>query len=126
MGIFDSVLAGKILSGEKIIDARFSKSKIAPFGQISVGDLVYVKPSGKDIIGQFRVKKVLSFEGLEEREIREIREKHGEAIQASEAFWGEKGDSKFGTLIFIERVVPLITSPITLGKKDMRGWVVLE
>ena len=126
LGIFDLSLAGKILSGEKTIDARFSKSKIAPYGQISVGDLVYVKLSGKDIIGQFRVKKVYSFEGLGEEEIREIREKYGEEIQASEQFWGEKGDCRYGTLIFIEGVIPLITSPITLTKKDLRGWVVLE
>lgn len=126
MGIFDSVLAGKILSGEKIIDARFSKSKIAPFGQISVGDLVYVKPSGKDIIGQFRVKKVLSFEGLELSDLSNLSDLYENDLGTDPSFWEKHSEAKYGTLIFIERVVPLITSPITLGKKDMRGWVVLE
>ncbi len=64
LAIFKGDGGEKILTGEKLIETRFSKSKIPPFGVISTGDLVYIKPSGGDIIGQFRVKKVIFFDGL--------------------------------------------------------------
>jgi hypothetical protein len=126
LAIFEAGLALKILSGEKTIEARFSKSKIAPYGVVSMGDLVYIKPVGKDITGQFRVRKVLSWEGLEREDVREIRGRYGSNILAPEEFWESKGQSSFVTLIFIEAVVPLITSPINLAKKDLHGWVVLD
>ena len=100
LAIFKGDGADKILSGEKTIESRFSKSRIAPFGLISSGDLVYIKPSGKDIIGQFRVKKVIFFD------LGPIQH-------------------RYVTLIFIGESTRFITSPIKLKKKDQRGWVVL-
>ena len=66
LAIFKGRGAELILTGEKSIESRFSKRKDPPFGLISSGDLVYIKLSGKDIIGQFRVKKVIFFDGLDE------------------------------------------------------------
>lgn len=126
LAIFDLDLAQKVLSGQKTIDARFSKSKIVPFGQVSIGDLVYIKPTGKDIIGQFRVKKVISFDGLESSDLGQLKDLYGEKIAASGNFWENHQDAKFGTLIFIGEVDSLITAPIKISKKDLRGWVVLD
>lgn len=126
LAIFQADLAQKILEGQKTIESRFSKSKIPPFGVVSPGDLVYIKPTGKDIIGQFRVKKVISFSGMEVSDTEEIKEKYGKEIVADEKFWQSHTDAKYGTLIFIGEVDGLITAPITLKKKDLRGWVVLE
>lgn len=120
LAIFKGSTAGDILSGKKTIDSRFSKAKIAPFGQISKGDLVYIKPSGKDIIGQFRVKKVIFYDGLEDLDLEQIKKTYGEGIGQS------KKGSKYGTLIFIGECDPFLTSPIRIKKKDLRGWVVLD
>lgn len=101
LAIFKGGAGEKILSGEKIIESRFSKVKKAPFGEVCAGDLVYIKPSGKDIIGQFRVKKVCYFE---DPEIKQAR---------------------YATFIFIGDSARFITSPVKIPKKDLRGWVVL-
>lgn len=125
LAIFTGNLGEDILSGKKTIESRFSKSRIVPFGAVSAGDLVYIKPSGKDIIGQFRVQKVITYDGLTGEDILSLQKQYGSGIAADESFWGSKKDSKYATLIFIGATTRFITSPITYAKKDLRGWVVL-
>lgn len=120
-----------ILSGTKLIETRFSKAKIVPFGAVSIGDLVYMKAPGEEIIGQFRVKKVFFFEGLDEKDVEKIFTDYGQQISVGsqaedEDYFRQKRDSKYGTLIFIGESERFITSPIRFKKSDMRGWVVLE
>lgn len=125
LAIFKGDGAEKILEGKKTIESRFSKAKVPPFGVISRGDLVYIKTSGKDIIGQFRVKKVIFYDGLEQLDVEEIKRKYGRSIAAGNNYWAGKGSSRYGTLIFIGDSSRFITSPIKIPKKDLRGWVVL-
>jgi predicted transcriptional regulator len=125
LAIFKGDGANLILSGKKGIESRFSKRKNAPFGVISKGDLVYMKPSGKDIIGQFRVQKVIFFNGLEEKDMEDIKLKYGKEIAADETYWKRKENSLYGSLIFVGESSRFLTSPIKLTKKDLRGWVVL-
>lgn len=125
LAIFRGDGAERILTGKKLIESRFAKGKIAPFKVISAGDLVYIKPSGGEIIGQFRVKKVIFFDGLEEADILDIRLKYGKQINMDEDYWNKNLGSKYGTLIFIGNSSRFITSPIKIPKKDLRGWAVL-
>ena len=119
-----------ILSGVKTVETRFSRNKIAPFGVVSVGDLVYMKPPGEDIVGQFRVKKVFYFEGLIEEDMNKIFADYGQQINVGDEeedgkYYREKRESLVGTLIFIADSERFITSPIKVRKKDLRGWMVL-
>lgn len=125
LAIFKGDGAEKILQGKKTIESRFSKAKISPFGVISSKDLVYIKPSGKDLIGQFEVKKVIFFDGLTPEDVLEIKNKYGKMINADESYWKGKSASKYATLIFIGDSTRFITSPVKIPKKDQRGWVVL-
>lgn len=126
LAIMDKPTIEAILSGRKTIETRFSQAKIVPFGMVGVGDLVYMKPPGSEVIGQFRVKKVFSFEGLDLSDLKYLREKYGKEIAAEEEYWEKKKGSKFATLIFIGESERFITSPIKIKKSDMRGWMVLE
>ena len=125
LAIFKGDGAEKILTGKKNIESRFAKSKLAPFGVISSGDLVYIKTSGGEIIGQFRVKKVIFFDGLDLDDLGEIKKKYGKQLAVDELYWKGKEIAKYGTLIFIGEVNTFITSPIKYPKRDLRGWVVL-
>lgn len=125
LAIFKGNAGDGILSGKKRIESRFSKRRDIPFGVVSSGDLVYIKPSGKDIIGQFRVKKVIFFDGLDIEEIREIRERWGKDLAVDESYWKGRENSRYATLIFIGDSSRFITSPVKIPKKDLRGWVVL-
>lgn len=126
LAIFKGDGVEAILSGKKTIESRFSKARIAPYGMISAGDSVYIKPSGGEIVGQFKVKKVIFYDGVEVEDFKEIKEKYGKQIAIEEDYWKEKENCRFGTLIFIGSSTRFITSPIKLKKKDLRGWVVLK
>ena len=125
LAIFKGTAAEKILSGEKTIESRFSRRKDPPFGAISSGDLVYIKQSGGEIIGQFRVKKVIFYDGLDIEDIKQIKERYGEQLAVDEEYWKDKEKAKYGSLIFISESNRFITSPVKITKKDLRGWVVL-
>lgn len=131
LAIFSKDAVQRIFSGEKTIETRFSESRIAPFGRVSIGDLVYIKPSGEDIAGQFTVKKVISIEGLEKSDLFLIQNEYLKQISfgsmtKDQEYFQLKSKARFGTLIFIDRVERFITAPVKINKKDQRGWVVLE
>lgn len=126
LAIFKGEAGEAILSGKKTIESRFSKVKSVPFGVISSGDLVYIKPSGEDIIGQFRVKKVFFFDGLNLSDLSYLRNLYGEGLSVEEDYWEKNKNAHYGTLIFIGNSARFITSPVKFVKKDLRGWVVLD
>lgn len=114
-----------ILSGKQTIEARLSRRKDPPFGQISSGDLVYIKPSGKEVIGQFKVKKVIFYDGISQEDILEIKKRYEKQLGVEDDYWKKKADAKYATLIFVGDSSQFLTSPIKIPKKDLRGWVVL-
>lgn len=126
LAVFQGSAAQDILLGKKLIETRFSKHKIPPFGSISTGDLVYIKPSGEEPIGQFRVQKVIFYDNLDSNDLDDLRKRHGKEITADEKYWESKKDAKYGTVIFIGATAKFITSPIKFTKKDLRGWVILN
>lgn len=122
LAIFSPQAIKEILSGNKTIETRFSQKKIAPFGVVGRGDWIYIKPPGKDIVGRFRVKKVISIEGLDKEDLKEIESKYG---PDPKLFASHEG-AVYGTIIFIGNIEQFITSPIKIAKSDLRGWMVLE
>lgn len=125
LAIFKGQTGEAILSGEKTIESRISRFKNVPFGAISSGDLVYIKPSGKDIIGQFRVKKVIFFDGIEQNDLEDLKKRYGRKLNVDESYWEKKKNCRYVSLIFIGDCTRFITSPVKIKKSDLRGWVVL-
>lgn len=58
-------LIPKIISGEKTIESRWYKNRIAPWDRISEGDTVYFKDSGEPVSAVATVSKVLQFDNLD-------------------------------------------------------------
>ncbi|MBI2595386.1 hypothetical protein HYW46_01465 [Candidatus Daviesbacteria bacterium] len=130
LAVFSKEAVQRIFEGKKTVESRFSQHKIAPFGSVGKGDLVYIKPAGGEIAGQFLVKKVISFENLDGSDWQIIRFHFGKKLSLGnkgldDKFFKIHKDAKYGTLIFIDRVEQFITSPIKISKKDQRGWMVL-
>lgn len=126
LAIFKGEAGEKILSGKKTIESRFSKVKKPPFSLISSGDLVYIKPSGEDIIGQFRVKKVFFFDNLNLTDLSDLKNLYDKELSVDKDYWEKHKNARYGTLIFIGDSARFITSPIKIKKTDLRGWVVLD
>lgn len=130
LSIFNKDSINLIFSGKKKAEVRFSQKKIAPFGMIGEGDLVYLKPVGAEIQGQFFVSKVISFEGLDKKDWELIKSTYAPdfGIQSKKEesdYFKSHQNARYATIIYIDRVEQFITSPVKIPKKDLRGWVVL-
>lgn len=130
LAIFNHRAIEQIFKGEKTVESRFSQRKIAPFGVISRGDLVYIKPPGEEIVGEFRVGKVIFLDGITDEDWKFIKLNFGKKLSfGNKVLDGEYFDdhsrAQYGTIIFMDQVEQFITSPIKVNKKDLRGWVVL-
>jgi len=65
-------LIPKILSGEKKIESRWSRNKIAPWDRVKPGDTVYFKNSGEPVVAVAEVEKVRQFEKKDFDEARKL------------------------------------------------------
>ncbi len=131
LAIFSPEVVKLLFSGVKTIETRFSQKRIEPYGAVSVGDLVYIKKSGEDIVGQFKVRKAIYFEGLDHDDWQLIKTNYGPKLslgsqQLDDNYFKLHQQAKFASIIFIDEIEQFITSPIRIPKKDLRGWVVLN
>lgn len=125
LAILDREAVKSIFDGRKQIEGRFSKIKISPFGKIARGDEVLLKLPGEEIVGQFTVDRVFSYDHPTGNEISEIKKKYSVGMAMPESFWHEREHINYITLIFIKNVTKFIIPP-EVPKKDLRPWVVLE
>lgn len=125
LAIFQDWAIHDILTGKKQVEGRFSKFKIAPFGKVSSGDRVLMKPPGKPVLGEFVVDRVFHFDHPTVEEIEEIKEKYKEELVLPSHFWSKKDEINYVTLMYIGRRQKFLTTPAQVTKKDLRGWVVL-
>lgn len=109
-----------VFNGHKTVESRFSLHKIAPYGQIKPGDLVFMKNG--PIVGCFTVAWVKEFD-LAEYPIVVIKKEYGDQICADDNFWLQKATKKYATIIGIGKVRHL--TPMNISKRDRRGWVKL-
>ncbi len=123
LGIFTEPYLGYMLDGRKTIESRFSKNKIVPYNRISKDDIVLVKKSSGNILAYFIVKDVLFFD-LEHDNIDIIRCKYEKELCVSDKFWSIKKNSRYATLIFIDKLVKL--DDFHINKKGMQTWIVLK
>lgn len=124
LAVFSPQYAKKIFSGEKKIEGRFSKIKIAPFGAVSAGDEVLIKIPGEKVVGQLIVDRVIYFDHPNKEEIIEIKRKYKKGLAIDNAFWLSRENIKYITLMFVRSVNRFIVPP-KIVKKDLRSWVVL-
>ncbi len=130
LAIFSKDVVGQIFKGKKVIESRFSEKRVLPFGQVEIGDLIYIKPPGEDIVGSFKAKKVISIEGLEENDWQMIKKNFGKGLSlgsalSDEVFFKDHSKAQFATIIYIGDVEQFITSPVRITKRDRRSWMIL-
>lgn len=123
LGIFTEPYLTYMLNGEKKIESRFSKNKIAPYNKINKSDIVIVKKSGGDIVAYFTIKKVLFFD-LNTTSINEIKNKYEKELCVDNEFWDTKQNSRYATLIKIDEIHKI--KPFHILKKGMQTWICLK
>lgn len=122
LAVFVEPYLSFILDGTKTVESRFSTRWIAPHGRISEGDVILLKATGKPIVGWCRAGTVWDYE-LDPTSWTEIRDRFAAPLRAQDGFWESRQTAQFATLIKVEDVHPI--APISVDKRDRRGWVVL-
>lgn len=112
-----------VLNGKKTLESRFSKDRRAPYQQVSKGDIILLKQSGKPIAGISLVEDA-SFIRLTAGSLGNIRDQFAEELYIeADSFWTEKATASFATILRLTHVKS--TLPILFKKRDQRAWVVL-
>lgn len=122
IAIFIGSAIEDILIGKKTIESRFSQSRVLPYGEVSKDDIILLKKSGGDILGQAIVDNVLYYDNLNPSSVEVLKKEYSDAIAAGEKFWLTKKNSKYGTLIFLKKPKRFVF-PLQFKKKDRRPWL---
>jgi len=112
-----------VLAGRKSVESRFSRHRVAPFGQVGVGDLLLLKAQSGPVTGVASVAHVDSYV-LDPASWAAIRERFSAALCAEgDEFWADRRDARYATLMRLAEAVPI--EPLAMEKRDRRPWVVL-
>lgn len=120
---------GPLLSGAKTLESRLGQDRRAPFGKVSPGDSVYIKPTGKRVIAKAIVRRVDEFENLTPDDIQHLRETYDDRIMGGDHYWQSKANANYATLIGFEKIVLLkddSTVPEELLDSSRNAWRTLD
>src|SRR5438445_447710 len=125
-------LIEKILSGEKIIESRWYKTKHILWDKIDKGDMVYFKNSGEPISVQAKVEKILQLSDLTTEKVLKLLKIYGrdDGIPDDKIpfYFHLFKDKKYCLLIFLKNVRK-IDKPFQINKKGfgaMAAWISVE
>ena len=119
----------KIISGEKTVESRWYLTRRAPWDKVFPGEIVFFKNSGDFVTTRTKVKKVLQFDNLTHKQIRDILLKFGKelGIEDDEEFFQIVKDKKYCILIFLDDVEQI--KPFSVDKTGfgmMNAWICIE
>ena len=121
-------LTEKIMSGEKVIESRWYKSRYQPWDRIKTGDTVYFKNSGEPVKIKSKVKKVLQFSEMKTPDVRKVLNKYakrdGIAKNEIPEYFQMFKDKKYCILIFLAKPKPV--KPFEIDKSGfgmMSSWI---
>ncbi len=99
-------------------------NKVAPYNKVKVGEIIYLKETGKDVTATAKVNQVKYYELTPER-VEEIRAKYGKEI-GTDKFedWQSTLRKKYCTLIWLEDVKRV--EPIKVPRSNGAGWLVVN
>jgi predicted transcriptional regulator len=112
-----------ILAGRKQIESRFTKTNCVPFGQVLVGDKLFLKASSGPVCAVATAAAVKNFADLTPQQILKLKQQYNHRIVGSDEYWQSKANCAFGLLVWLKDVSAI--EPVRIGKKDWRAWVVL-
>ncbi len=118
----------KIESGEKTIESRWYKFKKSPYDIVKIGDQIYFKSSGKDVTLTSKVTKVIQFDELNEKKIKDILKAYGRDIGIEKEninnFFLSVKDKKYCVLMFLTAIKQITPFKITKkGYGNMSAWI---
>ncbi len=112
-----------IIEGRKTVEARLTKTKHPPFGQIEAGDKLFIKLASGPVCAIATVQKVTQFEELSPIKIEQLKNQYNNLILGADEYWESRRDCKYGVLAWLGNIERI--EPVYIDKRDWRAWVVL-
>jgi hypothetical protein len=124
LAIFNEPYLTYILENKKTVESRFGIKRCAPFGKVSIGDILLLKRSSGPIVGICKVTDVW-FYYLTPNSWKYIRKEFTDRLCAQDpVFWEKRESASFATLMCISMVRNI--QDTQFQKTDRRGWVILR
>ena len=122
LAVFSEPFLSALYSGEKTMESRITRSRIAPWDRLSPGDMVFVKRSSGPVEAVFTAGQVLQFD-LTQTPLALLQEKYSASLCADESFWQSKQNCRYALLTQITALIRL--TPFSIDKKGMQTWLIL-
>ncbi len=122
VAVLKPVYLDMLLSGEKTIECRLTRTKIEPHGRIRREDRVYFKESSGPFRATALVDQVISYDDLDETGVEGVRAEFGDAIRAPDSFWESKRTARFGVLLRLHKLEAVYRGPKHPALNG-RGWI---
>ena len=110
-----------VLDGSKTIESRFSSRPIPPYGHVSAGDTILLKPPSEPICGICTVAESWQYR-LTEASRSEVREHFGPFLQAQMGFWESRASARYAALHTLANVAATTPIPIAKSATGAAGW----
>lgn len=110
-----------ILSGEKTIESRWSVHKIAPYNKVKIGDILYLKETGKNVYYKAICSDVKFFE-ITHEVINMIKEKYGDGIKMRD--YSDCYNKKYCSLIWISNIEKI--EEMKVKRSNGAGWIIMD
>ncbi|MEO1237711.1 MAG: ASCH domain-containing protein [Planctomycetota bacterium] len=117
--------AAMVLSGRKTVESRLMKVRCPPFGVVNVGDRLYVKVSGGPFVARATAASVHDYADQTPEQVDALRERWNPAVCGPRAYWDERRDRPFATMVRLMGVEPTDVGP-RFAPRHMRAWYVLD
>lgn len=113
-----------LLTGNKTIESRFSVNRIAPFENVSTGDVLALKQQSGPVVGLCVVEHAAFYE-LDPPTWRLLRDQFARPLCAEDDdFWAARERARYATLMTVVHAHWI--APVRVEKRDRRGWVRLD
>ena len=109
-----------IISGKKTIESRWAMNKIVPYHKVNIGDVLYLKETGKDVCAKAIVSDVKFFE-LNKDIVDDIIDKYGDKICINKNN-KERYNKKYCTLIWVDKVERI--KPFSVRRSFGTAWMI--
>jgi len=119
-------LTSRILSGEKKIESRWYNTRYAPWDRIHAGDIVFFK-EGKYVTAKAGVSKVMQFDSLNEKEVKELLDRYAEDDgigDRKDYFFQLFKNKKYCILMFLSN--PKEVKFSIKKKSPMASWICVD
>ncbi|MEO1585574.1 MAG: ASCH domain-containing protein [Planctomycetota bacterium] len=100
-----------ILAGRKTAELRLTRSRGIPHGRVFSGERLYFKQSSGPVRATALVSSVEAFADLTPDLVGELAERTRETVRGRPAFFAERSDARYASVIHFERVEPCAYGP---------------